>query len=237
MRFKGTEIGFNDFNNANKKNKYDVSWRFNDYTSNYYYSSDIIYFANILYNSIQSVPNGTQSAHIWEFGDLFNYYEYNESTGTYDKKVDLDKAKTIIANTKSYYSILVNKSANGLTKSTDSIFNCYKGTSGFNVTNDYVVDDYFVGRSIIKANLNDFDKVALNEQGDIALKLKTNFVNYYKNYADKIVVDVLLDLDLLENEVFVGFTKDSGLNNFEISSCQSVQTIDGTRVFKVVDYV
>ena len=74
-----------------------------------------------------------------------------------------------------------------------------------------------------------------------ALKLKEDFVDCYTQdkYKDKIYLSVLIDLDKLKasGKTFVGFTGDSGLFNFVIKSCETVETVDGELVYSEVAYV
>lgn len=231
MKLKG-EINISEYV------RYNQGWWHSEYyrTSDVY---DIDYLTGMLFKGISSLPYGANQAVIFEFGDLFNYYEYNESSGQYDRPVIPNKAELIEEDIKSYYSIKVTKHEGNITKASESIFNCVNGSMSFNLSNDYSSDDYFIGRTIIDTTLSHFDLVKVTDT-DVALKLKTNFVNCYtqSKYKDKIYLTVLIDLDKLaeENLNFIGFTADSGLSNFTITSCQTVETVDGELVYSEVAY-
>ena len=64
------------------------------------------------------------------------------------------------------------------------------------------------------------------------MALKESFISEYEKFEDKIVLSVLIDLDELKqkNINFLGFAENSGLKNFEILECNTIQTIDGERV-------
>lgn len=197
---------------------------------------DIDYFVARLFTSIKSLPNGTSRALCFEFGDLFDYFEYSPEEGKYTSQItDVERLKTLITDVKSYYSILVNKTADGVVCAKDSLFNMVEGNAGFNISKVVLSDDYFVGRSIINCSLDDFNKVKIADNY-IALKLTDDFVNNFEKYSDKIRLNILIDLDKLKNETFVGFTKDSNLNKFVVESCQTVKTIDGQKTYEVVAY-
>lgn len=86
MAFKGYDIGFKYLAGSYKAQN---TWGSTmDWKVNQYYSSDVFYFCKLLYDSLKSVPNGTSSPHVFEFGDLFDYYEYNADSGKYDEKVN-----------------------------------------------------------------------------------------------------------------------------------------------------
>ena len=196
---------------------------------------DVDYFAAVLFNSIKSLKNGTKHASAFEFGDLFDYFEFNSETGKYDKKVDAEKVQTLTTDVKSYYSILVNKSSAGVERASDSMFNMVEGNAGFSISKNIPIDDYFVGRSVISCTLDNFSKVKIGENS-VALKLKDSFIKDFENYSEKIRLDVLIDLDKFTDEQFLGFTKDSGLNKFVLQSCRTKQTINGQVVYTEVAY-
>lgn len=196
---------------------------------------DVDYFAGLLFNSIKSLKNGTNRVIAFEFGDLFDYFEYNSESGKYDKKVDPDKFKALTTDVKSYYSILVNKSASGVKSAGESMFNIVAGNSGYS-DGSADMQDYFIGRSIVPVTLDNFTKVKLDEN-NIALKLKDSFVADFEKYSEKIKLEILIDLDKLGKLHFVGFAKDSKLSKFQVQNCQTVQIVDGQLVYKAVTYV
>ena len=118
------------------------------------------------------------------------------------------------------------------------MFNCFAGNSNYNATDDYSSDDYFIGRTIVTADIYDFDLVQVLDN-NYCLKLKDSFINYYKQFKDSIYIDVVIDLDILEklNFNFVGFTEDSGLDNFTIHKCVTHKSQDGQIVESEVQYV
>ena len=201
---------------------YDTEYAVYDYT----------YFLNLLYTALSSdtLANGTQSAMLFEFGNLFDYYEYDEVNKVY-KMQPLEDTTKVQKQITSYYSILVKKHADGIQKASQSLFNCVQGSSTFNIAEDYTKDDYFIGRTIVAVDNKDFDYIKVTNNY-YYLSLKESFISEYKKFEDKIVLSVLIDLDELKqkNINFLGFAENSGLKNFEILECCTIQTIDGERV-------
>lgn len=206
------------------------------YHDNYHYY-DLGYFTKLLYEMAKSTAVGTNSTMIFEFGDLFDYYAYDEESGQYNETVvNEEKQKLIENDIKSYYAIKVSTSASGVKYATDSLFNSIKGNTGYNSTGDYIADDYFIGRSKLSVSENDFDLIE-NNAGSF-LKLKESFVDYYKPYAETIMLDILINIDdfnLLEINIG-GFTADSGIDNFAVYSCKFAETKDGTVIEWEVNY-
>ena len=171
---------------------------------------------------------------------MFDYYEYDESSSTYvGEPVSLDKASLIINDTKSYYAIKVSVNEGDALKSSDSIFNCIAGNSNYNATGDYDSEDYFIGKTMIVCTYSYFDFVQISEN-NYAFKLKQSFIDYLNlpQNKNKIVLKIEINLDDLNNlgYIFVGFTEDSGLSNFEILECYTLETIDNELIKTVVDY-
>lgn len=210
-----------------------------DHVDTYYYY-DMDYLLQRVFMAVDSLPYGTNDARVFEFADIFSYYKYN-GDGTYsEKEVSLDKAKTIEAEVKSYYSILITKHEGKIKKASDSLFNVVAGSSNYNIT-DVVSEDYFYGRTTINVdNAEDSSELLMVKLTDrhVALKLNDNFNTAYLPYAEKIELVVLIDLDVLKTKdlEFVGFAADSGLDNYKVLSCKTVQTIDGELVYSEVTY-
>lgn len=190
---------------------------------------DYTYFMNLLYTALSSdtLANGTQSAMLFEFGNIFDYYEYDEVNKVY-KMQPLEDTTKVQKQITSYYSILVKKHADGVQKASQSLFNCVQGSSTFNIAEDYTKDDYFIGRTIVTVDNKDFDYIKVTNNY-YKLQLKESFINEYKSFGDKIVLSVQIDLDELteKNINFLGLMENSGLKNFEIFECYTTQTKDG----------
>ena len=206
-----------------------------------YVRYDVDYFAASIFDSIQTLENGTSRACVFEFGDLFDYYEYDEEAKQYKSEpVDLDKAALIKQDIRSFYSILIHKDKVGATKASDSLFNCIDGSSNFNMTNTNS-KDYFYGRTTINIdnanNSSEFSLVKITDS-HVALKLNEDFDKAYLQYSERIELIILIDLDILSSQglEFVGFTEDSGLDKYNVVSCKTVQTIDGQLVYNEVAY-
>lgn len=240
MKFKGTSIGFNNFNDLGYYDAYVKDGYVNLWKSHVYYSGDVINMAKLIYDGIQSLPNGTNQACVFEFADMFDYYKYNETDGIYEKEsiADEELINIVKKQVKSYYSILVHKNEGKIQKSSESIFNCVAGNSGWNMSDDIVSEDYFIGRTIVDVTLNHFDLV--NVAGNsYALKLSNKFLSKYREISDLILLDVLIDIDFFNsnNFEFAGFTADNGLTEFKVLQCRTAETINNEIVHTEVAYV
>lgn len=240
MKFKGTSIGFNNFNDLGYYDAYVKDGYLKLWKSHVYYSGDVINLAKLIYDGIKTLPNGTNQACVFEFADMFDYYKYNETNGTYEKEsvVDKELINIIKKKVKSYYSILVHKNEGKIQKASDSIFNCVAGNSGWNMSDDIISEDYFIGRTIVDVTINHFDLVQI-AGNSYALKLNNKFIFKYENLSDVIVLDVLIELNFFRANgyEFVGFTVDNGLNNFNVLQCRTIDVIDGEFVYSEVSYV
>ena len=85
--------------------------------------------------------------------------------------------------------------------------------------------------SRIDVGLSAFELIPVLDN-NVALKLKDSFVNQYKPYANKIILDVRIDLDELKKlgYIYFGLANDHGLDNFITKSVVTIETIDGHTV-------
>ena len=198
-------------------------WNFfssNFYDYYYYLSNDVNYFAYLMYQSVKDVASGTSGNKLFEFGNRFNYYKYDEKTGTLDAQaVEGEEYKKVVNIVESHIVINVDIIESGAKSSSDSMFKMIADNSALNLTGEYVSEDYFFGRDVINLSVYDFDYVGL-EYDSYVLKLKEDFVNYYSQYADSIVLDIVIDLDILEAQGihFLDIDKES-LSKFNVYRC------------------
>lgn len=199
----------------------------------YYSYYDFDFFSSLIYNALTTGQYGQNGHFLFEFGDLFDYYKYNPETKQYAEEALKGEAEgKVIKDIKNYYSIKINIHADGAQKaSEDSIFHMLHGNYNYNINPDRVEDGYFIGRSVIECSLQDFNFVQVYEN-NVALKLKDEFINYYKKYADTIVLDIVVDLDEIQSlgYTYFGLAKDSGLNNFDIYKFVTQKLVDGELV-------
>lgn len=179
-----------------------------------------------LYQSVVEASFGSNEYTIAKFANYFDYYEFDGKT--YNKIEDLDNTK-IKTNFENYYVIKVNKYEDGAKVATDSIFNTIKGDPTFNLDGEYVCEDYFYGRNIIKLDYGDFEKREI-EEGKFVLVLKSSFLESYRKYKDTIVLDI--DIEFETDQEFMGFVE-TPLSNFKILDC----TVNGESYKLEVPYV
>lgn len=183
---------------------------------NYYYNFTPDCFAFDMYESVKRLPAGTNGTFVFEFGDNFKYYDVDPTTSTGEEiqSLDYDLVKKEI---KSYYTIKVNVSADGIKNSSQSMFGLLHGSPNYSVAGDTSTSDYFAGKTLIECSVEDFQLVKVAGQ-KVALKLKDSFIEQYKPYAHSIALCITIDNDAFEerNLEYIGFTADSGLENFEI---------------------
>lgn len=228
MKFKGAEIEKNELSfQSSEKADYKFFLIFGyDIINNYYTYADPYFFSYLIFNSMDSVANGTNHNMIFEFGDLFNYYLYDENSNSYSN-TEYENMDSVLQQMQSYYSIKITKSADGLRDSDESLFKTVKGNSGFNLNGDYSSGDYFTGESIFTADIYDFDFVKLLNDSYV-LKFKNSFIETYKNFKNmKLNIEINLDILKNLNIQFAGFADDSGVENFKINKIYTLETVDG----------
>lgn len=231
MKFKGADTQMQDNNFIYKEYggySFYLLWGVDNY--NYYYTYyDSYYFSKLIYDAMTTLKPGTQHAFVFEFGDLFNYYQYDPQKGSYSDTA-MKNADSVIQGMKSYYSIYVEVSDDGVKNASDSLFNMLQGNANY-TTGEVITNDYFVGRTIVNCDISCFNLVQVIDNY-YALKLKQEFIDFYLPTKDISVLSVAIDLDLLRAQgiEFYGFTKDSGLNQFGVFECFTTETKNGQSI-------
>jgi len=227
------KMSFKSLSGVDKDKYYDVTedayseWKglWSDFYNYYYYQVlDVNYFNYLLYNSVKDMPSGTNHNVLFEFGDMFNYYKYDEEKQQYlEQNVQGEMLEKVIDVVQSYFVINVEIIDDGAKTARDSLFNSVGGNANFNMTGEYVSSDYFYGRDVISVNEYDFDYHKLDD-GTYELKLKEEFMSFYQNYKDDIVLEIEINSDTLSTKNINDwhFAEDSGLKNFVVSKCVSI---------------
>lgn len=188
-------------------------------TYNEYRASDVYMFAELLYRSIENstILNGETTEIIFEFGDLFKYFKYDENSKQYTE-ISANSDSKVIADIKSYYSILVTKNEGNITSSEQSLFKMVDGNSNFK-TENAVETDYFTGTTLLKVDEMDFDWIETDNSGEYKFKLSEDFKKIYgESNSKKLQLYICIDSDKLNSEYgvkFVGFEEDA-FDNFNI---------------------
>ena len=216
-----------------------VLFYYNITVYNYYYSYDIYDFAYTLYQQLQAVANGKHSASLINLPDMFSYQIFNGKTFVDVSEQENQKVTETVRN---FYSIYIEKTADGVQTANDSMFGCVNGTPQFNLKeeeNDDVFDngDYLIGKTIVNCDIYDFDFINVRDNAYV-LKLNNDFLNVYAKHSNNIQLSIEIEIDKLkrQNIVFCGFANDSHLYEFNILSCHTVETIDGEIVKTEVNY-
>jgi len=179
-----------------------------DFLSNYR-ACDITYFAELLYNSIQTLPKGTDQAILFQFGDLFDYYAYDESSGSYlETTISSDEYANVIADIKSNYAIKVNIHEGNIPSAKQSIFGQYKGSANY-TTEDMTKTDYLYGNTLLNLDENDF---YINENQELILS--DEFVSENEKYINSVELKVVID-EVFYDNLGLRFTQNS-FRNFKV---------------------
>ena len=241
LNFNGNVVNNNESNFVAEKivSAWHVIAYYNITVYDYYYSYDIYDFAYTLYQQLQAVANGKHSASLINLPDMFSYQIFDGKTFVDVSEKENSKVSETVRN---FYSIYIEKTADGVQTANDSMFGCVNGTPQFNLTDNEGEDifddgDYLIGKTIVNCDIYDFDFVNVRENAYV-LKLNDTFLNTYGKYKNDIQLAIEIDLDRLkrQNIVFCGFSKDSHLYDFKILSCHTVQTVNGKIVKTEVDY-
>lgn len=188
-------------------------------TYNEYRVSDVYMFAEILYRSIENstIRTGETTEILFELGDLFKYYKYDENSKQYTE-ISVNSDSKVLADIKSYYSILVTVNEGNITSAQQSLFKMVDGNSNFK-TSDAVESDYFTGTTLLRVDEMDFDWISTENSGEYKFKLSEDFKKIYgDSNSKKLKLYIYIDADKLNSQgvKFAGF-EENAFDNFNIS--------------------
>lgn len=185
--------------------------------TNYHSYYDINYFSKLIYESLTPLKSGNSQKMVFELPDMFDYYKYNTNTMQYSLEREINSTK-ITQEVSNYYAMIVTISNDGIKRSQDSLFNCVNGSSTFTLDGeDYISEEFFVGRPVITATLDNFNLI--EDNGKYIIMLKDEFLNKYLKYKTNIYLHLKLD--------YITYFESQGLMNV------NVPTLDSLRGFKV----
>lgn len=148
----------------------------------YNYLVDWNYIASILLKSVQSLEPGYDGSLTFKFGDIFDYYKYDEKNKSYEK-IERTKSGALIEQViNNYYTIKVNTYYSGAIVATDSLFNMIENKSDYNKTNSTEMNDYSLDRQIISLTEKHFlCKFVEGTDIDFKLQLKDEVKEILQN--------------------------------------------------------
>lgn len=213
LKFRGYDV--NQSLNIGQSYKYNNFMRKHYY--NYYYASDVMYLANYLYESCQSLANGTHGITMLNLPDIFSLWKYDGNV-----YVELDSVETSkVKNTWSTYCVFkIEKTAEGVMTANDSLFGAVKNSSQFNLYPEFVDNTYFAGETVYQLFVCDFDYVPVFEDY-VVLKLDSDLRNALMPYSKDVKLSIRINVfDLSDFGFrFYGFAVDHGLDGFDILEC------------------
>lgn len=193
----------------------------------YYYYQNMNAFAKKIYDAIKVLPSGTKQAIVFPFGDMFEYYEYDEDSGSYSNTRIKDSTK-VIAEMQSYYVLYVEVVEDGIQKASESLFNCVNRDPNFNISDDSYYDDYFTGTVVLNCYTQNLDFVKIDSTYCYPV-IKENFIEENSKYKNNVLLAVYIDLDYLKERglKFYGIVDDTTFNIFKVYKIYTTETIDG----------
>ena len=170
------------------------------------------YLAGVLLKSVRSLEPGYDGTLTFKFGDIFDYYKYDDVSKQY-KKVERTKNGDLLEQViNNYYTIKVNTYYTGAKSASDSIFKMVAGDYKYNTTDSSQTNDYSLGREIIELDEFDFDYYAKynddNKVTSYRAIMKDNVKQFLKNKDNYLLRITFNDKNLRERNVVIKFNSD-----------------------------
>lgn len=187
-------------------------WR-NSYV---YQNFDINYLVADLYKAVQTCQNGISSTWAFKFAeDMFSYSKKVEGKDNVYEPIDTstDGGK-VINKIENYLCIKVNKYANGVQSSNDSLFKVVRNSPTYGIGEK---KEYYNSTQIIELNTFDFD-YELQSLSNYKIKLKQSTKEHLEKLTYGFELKIVLDKQILDqnNINVIGFVENSDIYNYKI---------------------
>lgn len=225
----GTELIFNHQENPT----FELHHYYDEIT--YYRALDIYYFIESLANSVEGLAPGFIGETYLRMPDIFKVLKYDESSQQYIDVGSLeDWSGKVTAENISYTKIKLTVYEGDITKSSQSMFNRYRGYQNYNENPDEIdMTDYLTGKSIITATLEDLNWKLIGTDNLYTFSLSKEFKSRWIEYKNTIYIKVIIDSTYLEENYLKYY-------NFEIDDdffIYQILTSDGKSLYQGVNYV
>lgn len=197
-----------------------------------YYAKDYEYISHLLFERVQGLASGTSHYYKFEFGDLFNFYEYDEDAASYvGEQITGTNLSKVVEVAETDCVIKIDVTNVGAKTASDSLIGAVRGNQAFNLTGEIETGNYYYGRQVVKLDTLNFDFVQVY-QNTYALKLKEEVIAVLEPHKELVVLEITIDLSVFDQlgYSYFGFTEDSGLEDFVV---YKVNTINSQGVSQV----
>lgn len=198
----------------------------------FFRAKDIYYFIESVSNSIKGLAPGFTGETYLRTPDVFELHEYNQETQSYSYIGSLENiSEKINSETIIYSKIKINVHEGNLTKSSQSIFNKYREYQNYD-SNPSEIDmkDYFTGRNLILATLDDLTWTIGSQSGYYQFSLSDEFKTRYFEFRNNSFIKILIDTEFLEKNglKYSGFLFDDEFFIYQI------KTMSGDTIYQGV---
>jgi len=183
--------------------------------------SDIFALINNMYEVAKSLENGTQ---ILQFAlSDYLWVKPQQSDGTFDRSTKATDNRDW-----TYVNIKVNKSENGITEASQSLFNIVEGNSNYSF-NGITDATYWQSRCVKNLTINDFDLI--ENSARVYLKIKDSASNYLKVF-DNLVIKITLNFNDYQVDGFLN----GCFNNLNVKYCYLTSSTEKTLIYHSDDF-
>lgn len=188
----------------------------------FYYRSNFMKLCYDLYESSKSFKEGINQTYLFDFSQYLNFQKYDKDKKQYTDILN-EKSEDyalVTKHMKAFFGVKVDCYKRDVQKATESLFNSVKGLYTYNITNNTISSDYFVGQDIISLSELDFEFKIDNNVG-YYIVLKDSVKNYYSKFNN-----ILLDINLN-----MTYLNECGVSTFAID--KSKLNLGDLKVYKI----
>lgn len=168
-------------------------------TEDYSYHNNFMKLCYDLYQSSKSFKEGINQVYLFNFVDYLNFEKYDEKSKQYieiaDKKSE--EYTLVTKHMKAFFGVKVDRYKRNVEKASESLFNSVAGVYSYNIGENTMATDYFVGESRICLTENAFEYKFDETMGHFPVLKESVKVELLK--YENISIDIDFNMTILKN--------------------------------------
>lgn len=167
------------------------------YYDTFQYHNNFMKLCYDLYEASKSFKEGLNQTYLFDFSQYLNFQKYDENKKQYsDILTEKSEDYTLITkHMKTFFGVKIDCYKRNVQKATESLFGSVQGMYTYNVGNETISKDYFIGQDCICLTETDFE-FKVDDSIGYYIRLKDSAKNYYSKF-NNLILDADFNMNIL----------------------------------------
>ena len=185
------------------------------YYDTFQYHNNFMKLCYDLYEASKSFKEGVNQTYLFDFAQYLNFSKYDEKSKHYIDILDTksEEYTLITKHMKAFFGVKIDCYKRDVQKASESLFNSVQGMYTYNVSNETISKDHFLGQNRICLTERDFE-FKVDENIGYYIRLKDSVKNYYSKF-NNLILDIDFNMTYLNTAGVPDFTIDKDRLNIE----------------------